>query len=561
MRNGKTVKMPVITALLGVILTSLVFITIIGNILVCLSVVLVRKLRKPQNYLLVSLAVSDLFVSLFVMPFAIVFELNDASWPLSDGVCDLWVSADVLSCTASILNLCAISVDRYQAITRPLEYSGSSSPRRMLGVIGGVWLSAACVSLPPVLLLGNEHENHNCIVSQKFWYQIYATMASFYVPLCVMVVVYAKILRVVADKKKQMTWTNNSRNSSVDRSAVHDMHYLQERADGSVNIPATSPHNHDRQQPSSNNPPWKRGSRGSSATRMNLAHLHQNPVQLRVHHPSQRRQQRYANNPPTDGANGHKHPFPSLQKFRPVRLKDHKASTTLGLVMGAFIICWLPFFVLALIRPFVEEDKIPGWVSSLFLWLGYFNSSLNPVIYATTNRDFRRPFREILCFRCSTLDDLMRREFYDHQYGGDEYCVRNKKKLPGVGSSCVSGGGPLSPTSVSETNILTNNTKINNTNSTSCPSLPPPPPPPPPQLESFPNKQNSVSQTHTPIKLQNQNAISSTTTDQESSGLPQKGSPQWTPSAERNKMNITLETTDPETDVESDGFNCRMVAI
>ncbi|XP_021964697.2 5-hydroxytryptamine receptor 1 isoform X3 [Folsomia candida] len=476
MRNGKTVKMPVITALLGVILTSLVFITIIGNILVCLSVVLVRKLRKPQNYLLVSLAVSDLFVSLFVMPFAIVFELNDASWPLSDGVCDLWVSADVLSCTASILNLCAISVDRYQAITRPLEYSGSSSPRRMLGVIGGVWLSAACVSLPPVLLLGNEHENHNCIVSQKFWYQIYATMASFYVPLCVMVVVYAKILRVVADKKKQMTWTNNSRNSSVDRSAVHDMHYLQE-------------------------------------------------------------------------------------KFRPVRLKDHKASTTLGLVMGAFIICWLPFFVLALIRPFVEEDKIPGWVSSLFLWLGYFNSSLNPVIYATTNRDFRRPFREILCFRCSTLDDLMRREFYDHQYGGDEYCVRNKKKLPGVGSSCVSGGGPLSPTSVSETNILTNNTKINNTNSTSCPSLPPPPPPPPPQLESFPNKQNSVSQTHTPIKLQNQNAISSTTTDQESSGLPQKGSPQWTPSAERNKMNITLETTDPETDVESDGFNCRMVAI
>lgn len=95
--------------------------------------------------------------------------------------------------------------------------------------------------------------------------------------------------------------------------AYHCAPLITERADGSVNIPATSPHNHDRQQPSSNNPPWKRGSRGSSATRMNLAHLHQNPVQLRVHHPSQRRQQRYANNPPTDGANGHKHPFPSLR--------------------------------------------------------------------------------------------------------------------------------------------------------------------------------------------------------------------------------------------------------
>ncbi len=96
--NEKTVKMPIITtALLGVILTSLVLITTVGNILVCLAVVLVRKLRKPQNYLLVSLAVSDLFVSLFVMPFAIVFELNEASWPLSDSLCDLYVSGNYIS--------------------------------------------------------------------------------------------------------------------------------------------------------------------------------------------------------------------------------------------------------------------------------------------------------------------------------------------------------------------------------------------------------------------------------------------------------------------------------
>lgn len=85
-------KMLVATILVGIILTSLVLITTVGNVLVCLSVILVRKLRKPQNYLLVSLAVSDLFVSLFVMPFAIVFELNEASWPLSDSLCDLYVS-------------------------------------------------------------------------------------------------------------------------------------------------------------------------------------------------------------------------------------------------------------------------------------------------------------------------------------------------------------------------------------------------------------------------------------------------------------------------------------
>ncbi|MPC71008.1 5-hydroxytryptamine receptor 1 [Portunus trituberculatus] len=61
--------------------------------------------------------------------------------------------------------------------------------------------------------------------------------------------------------------------------------------------------------------------------------------------------------------------------------------------MSAFIVCWLPFFVLALVRPFNTPSPIPPWVSSLFLWLGYANSLLNPIIYATLNKDFRKPFQ------------------------------------------------------------------------------------------------------------------------------------------------------------------------
>ena len=81
------------TIVIASVLTSLVLVTIIGNMLVCLSVSLVRKLRKPQNYLLVSLAVSDLCVALFVMPFGMVHEL-EGKWPLGPGLCDLWVSGE-----------------------------------------------------------------------------------------------------------------------------------------------------------------------------------------------------------------------------------------------------------------------------------------------------------------------------------------------------------------------------------------------------------------------------------------------------------------------------------
>jgi 5-hydroxytryptamine receptor 7 len=96
---------------LALVLGSIIVGTVIGNILVCVAVFLVRKLRKPCNYLLVSLAVSDLCVALLVMPMALLYQIS-GTWSFGSIMCHLWVSFDVLSCTASILNLCMISVDR-----------------------------------------------------------------------------------------------------------------------------------------------------------------------------------------------------------------------------------------------------------------------------------------------------------------------------------------------------------------------------------------------------------------------------------------------------------------
>lgn len=118
---------------------------------------------------------------------------------------------------------------------------------------------------------------------------------------------------------------------------------------------------------------------------------------------------------------------PHQKKLRCQLAKERKASTTLGIIMSTFTICWLPFFVLALVRPFLSDPRaIPSSLSSTFLWLGYFNSLLNPIIYATLNRDFRKPFREILFFRCSNLNHMMREEFYQSQYGDpvNNYVIR-----------------------------------------------------------------------------------------------------------------------------------------
>ncbi|KAK9890906.1 hypothetical protein WA026_012248 [Henosepilachna vigintioctopunctata] len=417
------------TVLITLIMSIITVGTIIGNILVCVAVCLVRKLRRPCNYLLVSLAVSDLCVAILVMPLAMLYEIQ-GKWSFGDIMCNLWVSFDVLSCTASILNLCMISVDRYYAITKPLEYGVKRTPRRMILWVILVWFFAACISLPPLLIIGNEHTETDedghvkssvCLVSQDVGYQIYATLCSFYIPLTVMMLVYYKIFKaarkIVNEEKRAQS-------------------HLESHCYFEVNVKnggGPPEHRISSQSPSPANPVKvnHRSSSGSTNTMCSLdktalgrcfksrpSNESQCPMlstKLPIRTPTRAAKQARTSllstmktSPSTNS---------SQKKLRFQLAKERKASTTLGIIMSAFTFCWLPFFVLALVRPFLETTTTLKTVGSLFLWLGYSNSLFNPIIYATLNRDFRKPFQAILYFRCGSLNHMMREEFYHSQYG------------------------------------------------------------------------------------------------------------------------------------------------
>lgn len=82
---------------------------------------------------------------------------------------------------------------------------------------------------------------------------------------------------------------------------------------------------------------------------------------------------------------------------------ETKAAKTLALIVGGFILCWLPFFTMYMIRAFCQLCIEPLLFSILF-WLGYCNSAINPLIYALFSKDFRSAFKTILykclCFHC-----------------------------------------------------------------------------------------------------------------------------------------------------------------
>ncbi|KAJ4450646.1 hypothetical protein ANN_02075 [Periplaneta americana] len=87
---------------------------------------------------------------------------------------------------------------------------------------------------------------------------------------------------------------------------------------------------------------------------------------------------------------------PEREKRRLARKKEKRATLILGLIMGSFIACWLPFFFLYILTPMCSWCQVPDSAFATAFWLGYMNSALNPVIYTIFNKDFRRAFRRIL---------------------------------------------------------------------------------------------------------------------------------------------------------------------
>ena len=84
-------------------------------------------------------------------------------------------------------------------------------------------------------------------------------------------------------------------------------------------------------------------------------------------------------------------------------IADHKAAVTLGIIVGAFLTCWVPFFVVNIIASLCGSC-ITSVVFQVLSWLGYFNSCLNPAIYSMFDTEFRNAFYRILCSAKYTAD-------------------------------------------------------------------------------------------------------------------------------------------------------------
>ncbi|KAH7964699.1 hypothetical protein HPB49_000790 [Dermacentor silvarum] len=356
-------NLPVVITV-SLLLCLVIIATVIGNIFVIAAIIWERNLRTVSNYLVLSLAVADLMVACLVMPLGAVYEVT-REWRMPPELCDVWTCCDVLCCTASILHLLAIAVDRYWAVTI-VDYMRQRDVRKVGIMIFLVWSVAFVVSIAPIFGWKDKdsrsrvlHEK-KCLVSQDAAYQVFATCSSFYVPLIMILLLYWRIFKVARQRIRHKPGAK----------AVLIVHKEPSTSSAVASNENTPQHN----TTTMSSPAHNSSNQSSPSNGMNKA-MHGGIGRLLVLTKREK-----------------KHVEESLESRR-----ERKAAKTVAIITGVFVMCWLPFFVMALVMPLCETCDPGKLVFSFFLWLGYANSMINPIIYTIFSPDFRNAFNRILC--------------------------------------------------------------------------------------------------------------------------------------------------------------------
>ncbi|XP_042312823.1 trace amine-associated receptor 5-like [Sceloporus undulatus] len=282
-----------------------VLLTVLGNLLVVISVLHFKVLHTPTNFLLLSLALADLLLGLTVLPFSTIRSV-ESCWYFGDDFCRLHTFLDTLFCLTSILHLCFISIDRHCAICDPLLYPTKFTLKVACIYIGIGWgvpviyTSIFLYSKTVEESLGHFLQDMPCVGScqllfNKLWGWI--NFPIFFLPCLIMIGLYVKIFIVATRQAKQI--------SGMAKKTGESQHQL-------------------------------------GATK-----------------------------------------------------REKKAAKTLGIAVGIYLLCWLPFTIDTMVDSMMDFIT-PPVVFDVLIWFAYFNSACNPLIYVFSYRWFRKAIKLVL---------------------------------------------------------------------------------------------------------------------------------------------------------------------
>lgn len=137
----------------------------VGNGLVCIAVARKPAMRTARNIYIINLAISDLILCLFTMPFSLL-EIVLKYWPLGQVTCKLVAGLEATSIFVSTISIMAIAIDRYKVIVYPTK--GQFNPVKGFLMVATIWLFALLLAMPLFLYKAMvRHENpHKSLLLQ-----------------------------------------------------------------------------------------------------------------------------------------------------------------------------------------------------------------------------------------------------------------------------------------------------------------------------------------------------------------------------------------------------------
>ncbi|XP_055711742.1 trissin receptor isoform X3 [Phlebotomus papatasi] len=365
-----------------------------GNLLVILVVTMSRRLRSITNFFLANLAVADFCVGVFcVMQNLSIYLIP--SWVFGDFLCKMYQFTHSLSYTASIFILVVICMERYFAIIHPITCKQILTSTRLRLVIGGVWITSAVYSIPKFIFvrtitnnLGDGTTETICIMYRKRYDSKLFDLINFgllyVIPLLVMTILYSRIA---------ITLWKSSQGLERNIAMKNTPQYNSESTHG--------PMGYDSPQNSHHLSTMNASSRRSKNNRRHFDIVEsQTKVSMSSEKGSTWRTQSFRNP-------RHQHMHHIGTQLTQV---SHSSSNVLRarrgvirmlmVVVLTFALCNLPFHARKMWQYWSNDYKGASNFNALFTPLTflvtYFNSGVNPILYAFLSRNFRKGMRELL---------------------------------------------------------------------------------------------------------------------------------------------------------------------
>ncbi|XP_038672443.1 muscarinic acetylcholine receptor M2-like [Scyliorhinus canicula] len=402
---------------------SLSLVTIIGNILVIVSIKVNRHLQSINNYFLLSLACADLIIGVFSMNLFTLYTVI-GYWPLGPVVCDLWLALDYVVSNTSALSLLIISFDRYFCVTKPLSY-----PVRRTGKVAGLMIAATWV-VPfviwaPPIFLWQFIVGERTVGEDECYIQFLSnppvifgtTLLTFYLPVLILIILSVKIShasksRIIENKveptssninishflMKDKVMEQNNENLSGAPDGLSHSNLQSAKIPGEIII-----ENRGQEKKEPLNESTSPSEVPSNRLRMENLELSCLNIISKIKNggvsgggiePSARTKEG------NDGAIRAETMIIRMTTITPEKRKraasrEKKVTRTVLAIFLVFIITLSPYFIMVLIYT-VCSSCVPYIAWTIGYWLCYVNSTLNPACYALCNPTFRKTFKCLL---------------------------------------------------------------------------------------------------------------------------------------------------------------------